>query len=185
MAKSKKINWDKLKIEYVTGHISQRALAAKHGVPYSTVRTRSIKEKWVEEKKRYSSKVVADAEKKLGKKEADILVKEYEIACGFVKLIEKSLENQSNYAESAVSQGKVIKTGRIDAKAVLNAANALQKFMDIKRICKGHQTVQEKQQHEVALRRLEIEEKRTSGDESKDTNYNISLESDRIERWSQ
>lgn len=186
MAKKKPVNWEKLKIEYVTGHISQRDLAAKYSVPYSTIRARSIKDKWVDEKRQYSSKVVADAKERLGKKETDILVKEYQIACGFVKLIEKSLSDEDNYAETAVSQGDVFKTGRVDTKALLNAANALQKFMDIKRVCKGHQTIQEIQQHELALKRLEIEEKRAQKDDNFDNELHISIESgdsDKLEKW--
>lgn len=184
MAEKKIVDWKKLKIEYVTGHISQRELAAKHGVPYSTVRQRSIREQWVKEKEQHCSDVVADAQKKIGKKQADLLAREYQIATDFVKLIEKSLTDEKNYDEAFISFGDVVKTGRIDSKALLNAANALQKFMDIRRVCKGHQTVQEKQQHELALKRLEIEEARANKDEVKDTDYKITLGSEEIERWS-
>lgn len=184
MAEKKIVDWEKLKIEYITGHISQRELAAKHGVPYSTIRQRSIREQWVKEKERHSSAVVAHAQKKIGKKQADLLAREYEIATDFVKLIEKSVQDEKNYDEVSVSLAGVIKTGRIDSKALLNAANALQKFMDIRRVCKGHQTVQEKQQHELALKRLEIEKARANKDEVKDTDYNITLGSKDIERWS-
>lgn len=184
MAEKKIVDWEKLKIEYVTGHISQRELAAKHGVPYSTVRQRSIREQWVKDKEQHCSDVVADAQKKIGKKQADLLAREYQIATDFVKLIEKSLTDEKNYDEAFISFGDVVKTGRIDSKALLNAANALQKFMDIRRVCKGHQTVQEKQQHELALKRLEIEEARANKDEVKDTDYKITLGSEEIERWS-
>lgn len=184
MAKKKIVDWEKLKIEYVTGHISQRELAAKHGVPYSTLRQRSIREQWVKEKEQHSRTVVANAQKKIGEKQADLLAREYQIATDFVKLIEKSLTDENNYDEAFISFGDVVKTGRIDSKALLNAANALQKFMDIRRVCKGHQTVQEKQQYDLALKRLEIEEARANKDEVKDTDYNITLGSEEIKRWS-
>lgn len=186
MAKNKSVDWEKLKIEYVTGHISQRDLAAKYSVPYSTIRTRSIKEKWVEEKKQHGSTVVANAKKKIAKKQSDILAREYQIANDFVKLIEKSLNDKKSYNEVSVSFGNVTETGRIDAKAILNAANALQKFMEIKRVCKGHQTIQEIQQHELALKRLEIEEKRAQKDDNIDNELHILIDSedaDKLEKW--
>lgn len=177
--KYKGINWENIKTEYITGHISQRDLAAKHNVPYSTLRNRSVKEGWVGLREQHSSAVVANAQKKIGKKQSDLLAEEYNIACQFIKLLEKSLADETNFNE--------VDTGHFDTKAVLNAANALQKLMDIKRICKGHQTAQEKQQHELALKRLELEEKRinNSAGNSDEKEYHIIIDSDDVKRWSE
>lgn len=41
------INWNDLKAEYISTEISQRALAAKYGVTYATVRHRAEMEDWV------------------------------------------------------------------------------------------------------------------------------------------
>lgn len=180
---NKKTDWEKLKIEYITGHISQRELAAKYSVSYSTIRNRSIKEKWVEEKKQHGSTVVANAKKKIAKKQVEMLAEEYQIACDFVKLIEKTLKKETNFEEITTFMGEAYKTGRIDTKSILNAANALQKFMDIKRVCSDHQTIQERQQHEIALKRLQIEEKRAQKEEKTDSEIHISIDSEQIDKW--
>lgn len=61
MAKRKKVNWNKVKTEYITTDISQRKLADKHGIPYPTLRKRCRTEAWYEQKKAYCSKVVTKA----------------------------------------------------------------------------------------------------------------------------
>lgn len=40
------MDWDALREEYVAGGIGQRALAEKHGVPFSEVKKRAAAEKW-------------------------------------------------------------------------------------------------------------------------------------------
>ena len=40
------IDWNAIRAEYIAGGIGQRALAAKHGVSYSTLRRRSEHEGW-------------------------------------------------------------------------------------------------------------------------------------------
>lgn len=47
---SKKRNWAKVKAEYCTTTISLRNLAKKYNIPYSTVNTRALKEKWSSQK---------------------------------------------------------------------------------------------------------------------------------------
>ena len=62
---TKRIDWDAIRNEYMGGGISQRALAEKYGVPYPALRDKSIKEGWVERRKRVESKSIAAAEQKI------------------------------------------------------------------------------------------------------------------------
>ena len=39
-------DWNRIRAEYVAGGISQRQLAKKHDVPFSTIQKRSHREKW-------------------------------------------------------------------------------------------------------------------------------------------
>lgn len=57
MAAPKGIAWDKLKKEYITGAISQEALAKKHGIAVRTVVDRSRKEHWFDKRKEWRRKV--------------------------------------------------------------------------------------------------------------------------------
>lgn len=59
--KPKKPNWTKIQTEYVTGRISQRDLAKKHGVSYSVLAARCRDEGWVALRQEHRSKTVAKA----------------------------------------------------------------------------------------------------------------------------
>lgn len=61
-------NWKKIKAEYIKGGISQRALASKYGVSFSTVERRARLEKWTELRAESEGK----ATEKLIQKTADI-----------------------------------------------------------------------------------------------------------------
>lgn len=180
---NKTVNWDKIKIEYITTGISQRKLAEKYKVPFPTLRDRCRAESWYQEKINHRNKVVTEAAEKIAHEQTELLVQEYKVACDFIKLLEKSLNEKDNYDEITTFMGEAYKTGRIDTKSILNAANSLQKFMDIKRICSDHQTVQERQQHEIALKRLQIEEKRAQKEEKTDSEIHISIDSEQLEKW--
>ena len=51
------IDWQSIKTEYISGDISIRELAEKHGVSLSTVKSRSSREGWVEARKEFQTKV--------------------------------------------------------------------------------------------------------------------------------
>lgn len=61
------INWNAIRAEYIGGGISQRKLAEKYGVAYSTLSNRATNERWNE--KREQAKAEIDA--KLGQRIAE------------------------------------------------------------------------------------------------------------------
>lgn len=169
MTEKKDVNWKKIKTEYITTDISQRKLAEKYKVPYPTLRDRCKAECWYQAKKDYRSKVVTSAVEKSAVKEASLLAAEYDIACKFVELIGNSLLDNTY-------QSTTDSADSLDTKKILQAANALAKFMDIKRIIKGHQTLQEQQAHELAVRKLELEEQKAQKDNPEDKEIRVVLE---------
>lgn len=173
MAKKTNVNWKKIKTEYITSNISQRKLAEKYVVSYSTIRNRSITEGWYEQKLQYSSKVVANAVEKSATKEAALLALEFDVACQFVELLADTLSDETYQAHTAAG---IAIEGSTDTKKVLEAANALSKFMDIKRLIKGHQTEQEKQAHNLAVRKLELEEKKAQKDNTEDKEIKVVID---------
>ena len=42
----RRVNWDKVRAEYVSGGLSQRKLAQKYHIPFSTLQKRANREKW-------------------------------------------------------------------------------------------------------------------------------------------
>ena len=61
------MDWDKIKREYIVSNISYRKLAAKHNVPFGTLKRIATRDGWVEQRGRY--KVNVDT-KSLAKAEA-------------------------------------------------------------------------------------------------------------------
>ena len=61
---AKRVNWQKIKAEYVAGNISQRKLAQKHNVPISTLQARAHRGNWNEERKAALVVVTQNAIKK-------------------------------------------------------------------------------------------------------------------------
>ncbi|MCD8086476.1 MAG: hypothetical protein LUF28_09205 [Clostridiales bacterium] len=65
------MDWTKIKTEYITTNISQRALAAKYGVSKSTLAKRSSEEQWVALREECRGKIEAKSEQKSAEKIID------------------------------------------------------------------------------------------------------------------
>lgn len=87
MIKIDKINWLKIKEEYITTSISQRDLADKHGVSYNTLMKRATKEKWLELREKAEKK----ATEKLLQKQGNKLLSVYEKS---LDLLEELLDSR-------------------------------------------------------------------------------------------
>lgn len=58
---ARRVNWLKVHAEYVAGGISQRELAKKYKIPWSTLQHRANREKWGEDRRNARTKVTEDA----------------------------------------------------------------------------------------------------------------------------
>lgn len=83
-----KLNWTKIRNEYTNGHISQRKLAEKHNIPYSTLRDVATKEKWFERRQEQREKIIAKTEQKTAEKIAE---RESDLAANITKTAEELL----------------------------------------------------------------------------------------------
>lgn len=59
------VDWEMIKAEYLQGGISYRKLADKHGVSFSTLRARAIKEKWSDKRDEVCNKAATKVEQKI------------------------------------------------------------------------------------------------------------------------
>jgi len=66
-----KTDWNRIKGEYVAGGISQRELARKYGLSWSTLQKRAARERWADVRQRASAKVVEKVVQETAKKKAD------------------------------------------------------------------------------------------------------------------
>lgn len=64
-------DWVSLKTEYISTQISTRDLAQKHGVKYSTLRDRALREQWSKARSDYTSMLIAKTEQKTAEAVSD------------------------------------------------------------------------------------------------------------------
>ena len=69
------VNWEEIKVEYITTDISLRKLAKKYDIPQSNINRRCSNEKWVEQREQYKSKVTAKTVEKSANREASRLTR--------------------------------------------------------------------------------------------------------------
>ena len=69
------VNWESIKVEYITTDISLRKLAKKYDIPQSNINRRCSNEKWVEQREQYKSKVTAKTVEKSVNRESSRLAR--------------------------------------------------------------------------------------------------------------
>ena len=98
-----KLNWTKIKNEYINGHISYRKLAEKHGINESNLMQRAAKEKWFDKRKEQRSKIQAKMEQKTAEKiaeqESDLMANIHSAANELLKKLNIAIEQTDLYIE--------------------------------------------------------------------------------------
>lgn len=103
------VNWRKIKAEYIAGHISQRALAEKYGVPQSTLERRAKLEKWTTQRKAAEGKAVEKVTEKTAQKVADNAVLLEEIKTEILLKLKKAVQAYDTDATEYSTVKKTIK----------------------------------------------------------------------------
>ena len=129
MPSKKRVNWAKIKAEYIAGGISQRKLAAKHGVSFNTLAKRANNEKWAEIRDDTYNKSIAKAQQKAVEVTASNAVK-LEQAKGLLidrlkKAIESMPENAGTHARRYIGDGNKKLTVDYDLLAMVTALEKL------------------------------------------------------------
>lgn len=151
---SKKVNWRNIKKEYVTTDISQRELARKYSVSSSQIANHSKKEKWVEKRKQYQSKVYSKSVEKQEAKDIDHLMK-----------VKSATDRMSNVIDAVLERTEKIKGINIgyasDIKdmttAIKNLTGAIRDLYDIP-------NTKEKTAMDIAMQRLEMDKSKNAGE---------------------
>lgn len=119
------IDWNKIKTEYITNSKSSyRKLAAKFGVPFTTVRNKGQEEKWREQKAQYSEKTVTDAINKISENQVKSASLISDISVEMLSAMKKDIaENTLTAARAALYKdvGAAIKAFRDAAGIEKNA----------------------------------------------------------------
>ena len=68
---TKRIDWNAIRAEYIGGGISQRKLAAKHGISVDILLKKANREHWKQDKEKASNKAATKAQQKVAAVAAD------------------------------------------------------------------------------------------------------------------
>lgn len=68
---NKLVDWNAIRAEYIGGGISQRKLAAKHGIPVDMLLRRAHREHWADDREDANNKAAIIAQQKTANKAAD------------------------------------------------------------------------------------------------------------------
>ncbi len=186
-------DWSKIKTEYITGNIGQKALAKKYGVQASVLQKRAQNEKWAEAKKKYCADVVKKAVQKEVSRASTELAKELRAADKMSDVILEALDDKYQFNRWIVNEG--IGNGmseteekifdKVDMRSMKDAMATLKMIEQLKRSVQGLLTLQEETQRDIALRKIALEERKAAAEENTDTTVTIKFAGDELEEWSE
>ena len=101
---ARKVNWEKIKTEYITGDISQRKLAEKYGVPRGTLQAHANREKWSDLRKKSKANVVKTAVKKAEAKQAKVASKELTLLDKIEKHLDRAISDVDQFNRYIVTE---------------------------------------------------------------------------------
>ncbi|MBR5632503.1 MAG: hypothetical protein IKW68_00855 [Clostridia bacterium] len=92
MARTKNVDWNAIKTEYITTGISHRGLSEKYGVAAATISVKSSAEGWVDLKKQFSSETLAKAIENESDKQADRINRILRVSDKLLTAVEKAVD---------------------------------------------------------------------------------------------
>ena len=144
------IDWNAIKLEYITTNTSYRRLADTYGVSYKKIGKKGKQEDWVGEKKRWKDKAMAKAMEKATKAEIDRL-----------SGLRTAADNLSALMEQVTSRTDVFySAGELNARAMQQTVAALKDLTATIRNLYDMPTRGEKETQELARERLALERER-------------------------
>lgn len=174
MSDQKRIDWKKIKAEYVTGEISLANIAKKYGVSASAVQKKSVKEKWAAEKRKQHKKAADKVAKKLNDKNVRKTVSDIERVCSAAsKLIAKINRaiDEVDKCEKVTVRTTKIKAEGIGEKGQIQEIEKTERKTDIE-VCKG--LVDTKSIAEISKSLLNIKQV-LAGTEQEESNKEINI----------
>lgn len=88
------MNWDEIRLEYVTGDTSYRKLAAAHGVSYQAICARSRRENWVGQREQHRNKVAAKSLERISDSQVERALRVQHVADRILSKVERILDSE-------------------------------------------------------------------------------------------
>ena len=192
----RRIDWDKIKTEYVTTDISQTKLIKKYKLSKGDVNRHSVQDGWVEARKVYREKTVAKAVEKTANKKASELAGVLSSAYKIRDTIEKAVDDPYQFNRFLVTKGS--KGGefetteevmeKVDTKAIREMTQALKAIEGLIRSLNNIPTPAEQQRLDIERQKFELEKEkweREKAEASSAHEVRVVFDTDDMEGWTE
>lgn len=119
-----KTDWNAIRAEYISGGISQRKLAKKHGVTYPALRSRADNEGWVELRENAERKAIARTTQKIAEANSSNAEIAARIKAKLLRKLEKEIDALPDMIGSETRNSVVEKTAGKGKSVIKEAAKA-------------------------------------------------------------
>ena len=147
------MNWEEIKLEYVTSDISYRELSEKHGVSFSSLSKIAVKEKWSKERGKHRKNVATKARQKIETRAAKRLATEMEMAEAISDILQAAVSAPEQFVSERDEDGSIKRYSLPEISAALAALSSLERS---KRSLYGMLSEKEKQTLELAREKIDV-----------------------------
>ena len=189
-----RINWAKIKAEYVSSTISYKDLAAKYKVSRGDLSARGSREGWVEQRRQHREEVVAETCRKTAEKESERLAKIGQVATRALDIAMQALEDEEQFYRYLVTEGRgmgeyetVERTyKKLDTKGLRDITTTLRELTGVLRNVYSLPTQAEAEAQRIADERLKLERRKLDeGNSGGPEGIDVSLEGAGPEEWNE
>ncbi len=174
MAREK--DWSRIKVEYVTGDMSYKALAKRHRIQPSVISKRGKEEQWPRLRREYREKAAEKAINGEIENEAERLSKLIKATDSMEDVVVKLFEDAQQFYRHIIMTDYTAKEEifeKIDTKAIKDLTGALKDLSFVHRNLHGMPTQQEREAQRIAAERLQMDKKKAELDEQVDKSISI------------
>lgn len=187
----KKLDWAKIKSEYVSSDMSQADVIKKYGVSGTTVKKHCKEEHWVRDRKKYRERVTNRAIRKQADREGNRLAKIIETSRVLADRVATAARDPEQFnlwlCETSTPEGmreteeRVMR--KVDMKSINEAIKIMQAAEKLERSINNILTLQEEQQLQIAREKWEAEKKQMATEHQKE-DLVITFAQEDTEGWS-
>ena len=184
---AKDVNWQRIKVAYVTGQMSYKDLARKHKLQPNAVSRKGREEEWPRLRKEYREKAAAKAIANENVNEAERLSKLIQAEDAMEDVVLKLFTDAQQFYRHIVIDGKGHSEERIfdkvDTRAIRDLTGALKDLTYVRRNLNNLPTQAEKEAQRIAAERLKMDQKKAEMDENADKSITVVIQGDDTEGY--
>ena len=180
------LNWEEIKLEYITTDTSLSKLAKKHGCTKAQIGKVCAKEKWVEQRQQFVADVLSETLAHEVEVQSERLLKLMEATTRAIDVAMEALDVDRQFYRYVVTEGdgegmstvKEKQFQKLDTKALKDFVGILKDLTALSRDFDNVPTPAQEEQKRVNDARLKLEERRLAtivGDDDDDEETGIAL----------